>query len=163
MLDRSMTIEQILALLAEAAPRITALTADLTPEQLRSAPATDMWSANDILAHLRACADVWGGYIARILAEDVPAIRYVSPRTWIKRTDYLFQEFRPALRAFSTQRSELLAMLEPLPRDAWSRAATVTKSGSVREQTVVSFAEQLASHEQAHLEQIEGIVRTMQA
>jgi len=152
-----MTIEQILTLLAAAPHRITTLTGDLAPAQLRIAPTPDEWSVNDVLAHLRACADVWGGYIAKILSEDMPAIRYLSPRTWIRRTDYPEQAFH-SLQAFTKQRAELLAVLEPLPPDAWSRAATVTKSGSVRTQTVLSFAEQLATHEQLHLEQIELIV-----
>jgi len=155
---KSMTIEHILTLLAAAPHRITTLTGDLAPAQLRIAPASDEWSVSDVLAHLRACADVWGGYIARILTEDVPAIRYLSPRTWIRRTDYPEQEFQSSLQAFITQRIELLAVLEPLPLDAWSRTARVTKSGSVQEQTVRSLAEQLATHEQPHLEQIELIV-----
>ena len=122
----SLTIEQVLSLLAETPPRLAALTAGLAPAQLRTAPDHDGWSANDVLAHLRACADVWGGCIAAILAGDRPTLRAVNPTTWIKRTDYRDQEYRPSLRAFTTQRADLLAVLEPLPQDAWSRAVTVT-------------------------------------
>ena len=60
---RPLTIEQVLTLLAETPPRIAALTAGLAPAQLRTAPNHDEWSANDVLAHLRACADMWGDCI----------------------------------------------------------------------------------------------------
>lgn len=54
----ALTREEILALLEETPERITTATAGLTPAQLRTAPTTGAWSLNDILAHLRACADV---------------------------------------------------------------------------------------------------------
>ncbi len=57
---KSVTIEQVLALVAATPHRIAALTADLAPAQLHTTPNPGEWSANDVLAHLRACADVWG-------------------------------------------------------------------------------------------------------
>ena len=61
-----------------------------------------------------------GDCIATILAEDRPTIRAVNPRTWIKKTDYPNLEFRPSLRAFTTQRADLLAVLKALPPEGWS-------------------------------------------
>ena len=86
--SRALTIEQVLTLLAETPPRIAALTARLSPAQLHTAPNHDAWSANDVLAHLRACADVWGGCMLTLIAEDIPTLRAVNPLTWIKKTDY---------------------------------------------------------------------------
>jgi hypothetical protein len=160
-LRRSLTIEQVLVLLAETPPRLAALTAELAPAQLRTAPTDDEWSANDVLAHLRACADVWGNCIAAMIAEDTPTLRAVNPRTWIKKTDYCDLEFRPSLRSFATRRADLLAVLEPLPLEGWSRAATVTGAGKVLERTVLSYAQRLARHEWPHLKQIERIVHTV--
>ena len=48
---KSLTIEQVLNMLAAAPPRIAALTADLSPAQLQAAPNPDQWSANEVLAH----------------------------------------------------------------------------------------------------------------
>jgi hypothetical protein len=137
--SRSLTIEQVLTLLAATPPRLTALTADLSPAQLHTRPTHDEWSANDVLAHLRACADVWGNCIMAMIAQDTPTLRAVNPRTWIKQTDYLDLEFRPSLRSFATQRADLLAVLSPLPIDAWSRAATVTGAGKVLERSVTWY------------------------
>lgn len=158
--SRSLTVEQVLTLLAEAPPRIAALTAGLAPAQLHTSPSQGEWSANDVLAHLRACADVWGSCIVAIIAEDRPTIRAVNPRTWIKKTDYLELEFRPSLSSFTTQRAELLAVLESLPHEAWSRAATVTGAGKELERTVFTYAQWLAIHERPHIKQIEGIAHT---
>ena len=158
----SLTTEQVLTLLAETPPRIAALTAGLAPAQLHTPPNHDGWSANDVLAHLRACADVWGNCIVAMIAEDRPVLRAVNPLTWIKKTDYLELEFRPSLRSFATQRADLLAVLEPLPPAGWSRAATVTGAGKVLERTVLFYAQWLARHERQHVKQVERIAHSLQ-
>jgi len=156
--SRSLTIEQVLTLLGETPPRIAAITAGLEPAQ--STPDDGGWSANEVLAHLRACADVWGNCIVAMIAEDTPTLRAVNPRTWIKKTDYVELEFRPSFRSFARQRADLLAVLEPLSHEGWSRAATVTGAGRVLERTVLFYAEWLARHERPHIKQIERILNT---
>lgn len=156
-----LTREQVLAALAATPARIVALTDGLSPEQLRASPNHDEWSANEVLAHLRACADMWGNSIVAIINEDQPTLRAVNPRTWIKQTDYLDQDFQPSLRAFARQRAELLARLEPLPPADWSRTATVTGAGSVLHRTVLFYSQWLAGHERPHVRQIERIVNAV--
>ncbi len=160
MSSTSLTIERVLTLLAETPTRIAALTASLSPEALQMRSTPDEWSANEVLAHLRACADVWGNCIRTIIEEDRPTWRAVSPRTWIKQTDYPELAFRPSLCAFTTQRADLLAVLSPLPIDAWQRSARVSTVGRVLEPTVLSYAERLLVHERSHVKQIERIVET---
>lgn len=160
MSNNTLTIQQVLTRLAEHPPRIATLTEGLTSAQLRTRSKPDEWSANDVLAHLRSCADVWGNYIKKILAEDRPAIRAVSPRTWIRRTDYPELEFEPSFHVFATQRADLLAVLERLPPEAWSRAAIVTGVGKPLERTVQDYATRLVVHERSHISQIEHIVNT---
>ena len=159
--SRSLTIEQILTIVAETPRRIAALTAGLAPAQLHATPNHGEWSANDVLAHLRACADVWGDCIVTIINQDTPTLRAVNPTTWIKGTNYLEQGFQPSLQAFTAQRTALLAVLEPLRPEVWSRSATVTGAGKVLERTVQSYAQRMARHERPHVKQIERIVNTM--
>ena len=154
---RQLTPERILTILAEAPPRIAEVTAGLSPAQLRTAPNPDGWSANDVLAHVRSCADVWGSCIARMIAEDRPTLRAFNPRTWINRTNYPELEFHPSFRSFAKQRAGLVAILEPLPPKDWSRSATVTGAGSVLERTVLIYAQWLARHERTHLKQFERV------
>lgn len=139
--------------------RLADLAEGLSAAQLTASPGPGEWSARDVLAHLRACADMWGKTIALILSEDRPTFRAVSPRTWIKKTNYPQQEFRPNLQAYTAQRASLLAVLKPLEPEAWSRTATVTGGGKPREQTVYTYAESLANHERSHFQQMENVVR----
>jgi len=66
-----------------------------------------------------------GNCIEVIIAQDKPTIRAVNPTTWINDTDCLEQKFQPSLRAFATQCTDLLKVLEPLAVKGWSRAVTV--------------------------------------
>ena len=81
MSSRSLTSAQVLTLLAETPPRIAALIAGLLPARLHTSPTPDEWSARDVLAHLRACADMWGSCIVAMLVEDRPTLRAVNPTT----------------------------------------------------------------------------------
>ncbi len=150
-------VEQVLAALAETPPRLAALTASLDQAQLQASPHLDAWSAQDILAHLRACADVWGESILTMLAQDHPTLRYVSPRTWLRKTTYPTQDFHASLHTYTQQRHELLAVLQPLPPDGWSRGAQFTGTVKGREATVLSYAHRIANHEAEHLAQLEQI------
>lgn len=154
-------IEQLLAALADAPPRIAEFTVGLRPAQLQTAPNPGAWSANEVLAHLRACADVWGECMVTILNQETPTIRAVNPRTWIKGTDYLEQAFQPSLQAFAAQRTALLARLEPLPPESWLRSATVTGAGKLLVRTVHAYAQWMAEHERPHLKQIKRIANTL--
>lgn len=152
-----LTIEQALTRLEEQPEAIAALTADLPRARLHTPESVGEWSVNDVLAHMRSCADMWGKYIAMIIAEDHPTIRAMNPTTWIKSTNYPEVEFALSFRAFRKQRAELLALLRPLPKAAWSRSATVTGGGRPRERTVLEYARWLANHERTHVKHIARI------
>ena len=163
MYDTPRAIEQILSMLAAAPARLGELTDGLSPAQLRTPPEPGEWSARDVLAPLRACSDMWGKAIGVILSEDRPTFKAVNPTTWIKQTNYLELEFQPSLQAFTAQRADLLAALQPLAPEDWLRAATVTVAGKPLERTVYSYAQWLANHENSHIRNIKRIVNTMRA
>jgi len=154
-------IEQILSMLDVAPAGIAEFTGGLTEDQLHTAPNPGEWSVNEILAHLRSCADVWGNCILTIIQQDRPTIRAVNPRTWIKSTNYLEQKFRPSLQAFTAQRAELMAILESLEPKAWERGATVTGAGRPRDWSVLSYARRITEHERSHLKQINNMANTI--
>ena len=151
----SLTIEQVLTLLPETPPRIAALTAALTSAQLHTPLSPGEWSANDILAHLRACADIWGDCMRVIVTQDRPTLRAINPTTWIKRTDYREQKFKPSLQTFAAQRADLMKYVESLAPKDWSRTATVTGAGSVLTRTVLFYGQWLAVHERSHMKHLE--------
>jgi hypothetical protein len=157
--ERSLPIEQLLIILAEQPERLAALTADLTPEALRAAPRPGAWSQVDILAHMRACADVAGEAMRRIVAEDNPAFRAVNPRAWAEEAGYRAQEFRPLLQAFSRHRAELVTILRALPPEAWARAGQVKGAGPAKTRTVDFYAAWMVRHEAQHVTEVRRMVK----
>ena len=95
-----------------------------------------------------------------LLAEN-PSRIAATVQGLTRSTDYPALTFEPSFRAFATQRVEVLAVLEPLTPNEWSRSATVNRSGKVLTETVRSFAERLASHERHHLDQFGRIAEAM--
>lgn len=151
-------IQAVLAVLAETPEQIARIVRGRSDRQLQRRPEADAWSAQEIVAHLRACAEVWGRSIERMLAEDHPTIRYVSPRGWIRKTDYLQQGFGETLRAFSAHRAALIGTLGKLGAGDWTRGATFTATTLGREATVLSYATRIADHEVRHLDQLRRTV-----
>ena len=157
--EKALPIRDILARLAATPGGIAALTAGLSEAQLHARPSEGEWSANEVLAHLRSCNDVWGAHILAMVAEDRPARKAISPRTYIKSTDYLKLDFAPSLQAFTEGREALLSVLTKLPPEGWQRTATATGWGQTNERVVVVEADRLVRHEQPHIRQIKAIVR----
>jgi hypothetical protein len=150
-----LTVDEIMAILPATVPRLSELADGLTEAQLNAAPEPGEWSANLLLAHLRACQDVLGGNIVRILREDRPAWKRRSPREWHRKSGYNDWSFGPAFEAFATGRAELLTSLDSVPREDWERIALVTvQSNRAFEQTARFFGDWLAGHEREHLEQM---------
>ena len=162
MTNKYLPTDQILAILKETPLRLAKLTSGLATVQLHTVSGTGEWSVNEVLAHLRACDDIWGGYyIMTILAKDKPTITASNPRTWIKNTNYLEQDFQTSLRAFTKQRKKFLAVLESLSPKKWARTNTLIGAGKPLQQTLLSHADGLARHERAHLKQIERTLNTL--
>jgi hypothetical protein len=157
--DTSRTIDEILTMLETAPARIAVLVEGLIPAQILASPEPGEWSVRDVLAHLRACSDIWGKYIVEILNHDKPTIKAVNPTTWIKHTNYCELEFQPSFQVYTTQRVQLLSVLMPLAPEAWSLTAMVTGAGKPRQRTVYTYAKWLANHEHTHFRQIENTAR----
>jgi len=154
-----MDIETTLKLLAATPRRLAAVSKGLDNARLHLKPDPNRWSANDILAHLRSCTDVWGKSMAAMLEQDQPTLRYISPRTWIRKTDYPDLDFHTSLKAFTQQRKNLLRTLKSLSPADWSRGAEFTGTTRGHTQTVFNYAWRMAEHERGHCEQIESLLR----
>jgi hypothetical protein len=85
----SAEIEQFLKLLAEAPRCIATATKDLAEVRLYLRTKEEPWFVSDILAQLRASADVREKFIHIMLTQEHPTLRYISPRSYIKKTNYL--------------------------------------------------------------------------
>ena len=153
-------ISRIVAHLTHAPLRVETATRGLQTTQLYLRSDAEPWSVSDILAHLRACSDVWGNSIVAMLTRDNPTLRYVSPRSWMHKPLYRAQAFDVALVSFTQERQKLVKALADLDEAGWLRRATFTRvSARQRDQTVLSYADRIVTHEQPHLDQIESLLR----
>jgi len=158
MATRDLAVDEIMDILRSTVPRLEELTGNVPPDWLYTV--TDYgWSVNEQLAHLRACHDVLGGNMLRIVREDHPAWKGLSPRAWLNQTDYFDWRYDPAFDAFRTQRAELLEVLEPLLPADWERTATVAvPPRATFEYSTRYYGDWLAGHERAHLKHITRIL-----
>jgi len=148
-------IEKYLGILSNTSRRIMKATRGFDDLHLQYKIDKKAWSVNDILAHLRSCADVWGGSIEAMLAHDTPTLPYRHPRQWIKKTNYPDLLFHELFQAFRMQRKNLLNVLNKLSFEDWSRAAIIKH----REHTVFSQTRRMALHEDVHCQQIEDLLQ----
>lgn len=161
MYDTPLTTEQILTQLATTPMQIDELTQNVSRHVLTISPAPGEWSTRDILAHLRSCSDMWGGYILKILNEDRPIYKAVNPTTWIKNTNYRELDFHLLLQAYAAQRAELLPHLKVLREEDWLREALVTGAGKPRIRTIHTYGLWLGNHERSHLRQMAKTINTV--
>jgi hypothetical protein len=153
-----MDADSVMEILRTTVPLLDELTRGVS--QRRLSMVTDYgWSVNDQLAHLRACHDVLGGNMLRIVREDHPSWKGMSPRAWQQQTDYFEWIFAPALEVFRAQRSELLEVLEPLVPEGWERTASVwAPPGVVYEYSTLYYGDWMARHERSHLRHMARIL-----
>jgi hypothetical protein len=153
-------ISRILELLTHAPLRLEKATRSVQTTRLYLRSDVEPWSVSDILAHLRACSDVWGNSIVAMITQDNPTLPYVSPRSWMRKPTYLEQEFDAALESFTQERQKLVKALAELDEAGWIRRGTFTgASPRQRDQTVLSYSDRIVNHEQPHLDQIESLLR----
>lgn len=79
---------------------------------------------------------------------------------WIKKTDYLQQNFRETLRRFAEQRAVLVTRLRKVNSSGWTRGATFTGTTLGRDDTVLSYATRIADHEVRHLDQLRRTLKS---
>lgn len=149
-------IDKALSILAETPLRIGSATKGIEEAFLQATNDKKSWSSNDILAHLRSCADLWTHSIYAMLAENEPVFSDINERKWAKVTRYAELPFDESFQAFSLQRESLLRVLKALPFESWERSAIIFE----RKHTVFTQTRRMAKHESEHCEQIESLLRS---
>lgn len=148
-------VQKYFRIISETPQRIALVVQGLEEDRLYLRADVKSWSANDILAHLRSCADLWTHSIYAMLAEQEPVFSDINERRWAKVAQYAELPFYASFQAFSMQRENLVRVLTDLPFDAWERSALISE----RRHTVFTQTRRMAKHEQEHLEQIEALMR----
>ena len=148
-------IEKYLTILSETVTGLEQAVKGKDEARLRLKADKTSWSVNEILAHLRACADLWTHSIYAMLAENEPTFSDINERKWAKVTRYAELPFPESFQAFSLQRQNLLRVLQALPLEEWERSAIIFE----RKHTIFTQTRRLAKHEADHLEQIENLLK----
>lgn len=148
-------IEKYLGILSATPERIRQALKGHEETHLHFKAGEKIWSASEILAHLRACADLWTHSIYAMLAENEPVFSDVDERKWAKVTRYAEVPFAESLQAYALQRANLLRVLKALPLEAWERPALIF----ARKHTVFTQTRRMAKHEMEHVEQLEDVLR----
>jgi hypothetical protein len=148
-------IKKYLAILSETPQKIEYATKDLEETRLQAKADVKSWSVNDILAHLRSCADLWTHSVYAMLAENEPVFSDINERKWMKVTRYTELRFSLSFQAYSLQRECLLHVLQALPFGSWERSGIIFG----RRHTVFTHTRRMAKHEQEHVMQIEFLLR----
>jgi hypothetical protein len=158
-MDRSAEPATLVRALAETTARVEAVARRLSSAQLTASPVPEGWSPNEILWHIRATADVHGEHITRILNEDEPTWRHVSPRARMKKSRYDQLPFADSFAAFAQQRAGLVALLESSAPAAWQRIALVWVPYYKREWrlTLRGLVWGMVDHEEGHCTQVEAV------
>jgi uncharacterized damage-inducible protein DinB len=147
-------IDRVLQRLRDVPGRVAAATAGVRDDRLHRRTAEEPWCVNDVLAHLRSAADHRMRYMRRMAAGEHATIAYTSPRSELKKTDYVDRSFAENLAGFTAARTELVDWLESLEPDAWRRGALIRG----RPETVATYARYLVEHELGHCDQIEALL-----
>lgn len=154
-MDRAAEPTILVRSLAETTARVGAVARSLRAAQLRVSSAREGWSPNEVLWHIRATADVYGEHIARIMNEDEPRWRHVSPRARMKKARYDQLPFAESLAAFAQQRTDLLALLGGIAPEAWHRVALVRVGEREWRLSLQERVWGIANHEEIHCAQME--------
>jgi hypothetical protein len=162
-MDRNAGPAALVRSLAETLARVKAVGQQLSAAQLTVSPVPKGWSPNEILWHIRATADVHGEHITRILDEDAPRWRHVSPRARMKKSRYDELPFAESLAAFAQQRTDLVARLKRIDPDAWQRVALVYVPYYRREWrlTLHTLVWGMSDHEEGHCAQMEKVATAL--
>jgi hypothetical protein len=163
-MDRTAEPATLVRSLADTTARVEAVARHLSAAQLRVSPAPGGWSANEILWHIRAVADVYGEHITRILNEDTPSWRHVSPRARMKKARYDQLPFAESFAAFAQQRTELVALLESIAPEAWQRIALIRVPFGREREWRLTLHERvwgMANHEEIHCAQMENVAAAL--
>jgi hypothetical protein len=152
------TVDQTMEIIRATVPRLEELTRGASAKALSTVTGYG-WSVSDQLAHLRSCQEVLGGNMLRIVREDHPSWKGISPTA--RQKEYFGpRRFRENFEAFRDLRAELLEVLEPLPPEAWERTATVSAPPrKVYENSVLYYGVWMARHERSHLRHIARVLQ----
>ncbi len=115
------------------------------------APGIVGWSALEVMGHLVDLESVFTARIRRVLVEDNPAFTPIDPDQLAIDNAYAQQDIQKQVAKFIQLRKELIALLNTLTEEQWSRGGIHPSYGPM---TILDIATNTPLHDHNHLGQI---------
>ncbi len=148
------TKKDILKALASTPKALAALLpAVLARQSKRTSPASAVWSAVEIVCHLRDAEERALERTRRMRNESNPFIKGYDQDQLARERNYKADDPEKALSAFTSFRQEHVAELESLPFPDWERTGEHEEMGRI---TILAHALHIVSHDLNHLAQLSG-------
>jgi len=136
----------------EASPkRLADLTRKLDDTVLRRKPATDKWSALEVVCHLRDVERLWADRIVKAAFSDKPAFYVLDFEALVSKNSYNTQDLGASIKEFARLRADTLCLLRALPAGQWKRVGVHPKRGEI---SIERIAEIIIGHDKGHFDQI---------
>jgi hypothetical protein len=144
--------QALLANLRSTPAALGTLTAGLSKEAWRRAPASTEWCLTEVIGHLRDVErEVNLVRLQKVLSEQNPFLVGETTDVWVKERRYIDQDGPRALADFTAARKEVLGLLDALSAEEWSRPSRHAIFGPTSLQELVGF---MAGHDRAHVQQV---------
>jgi uncharacterized damage-inducible protein DinB len=149
---RALGMQDVIAALAAAVPRLEDVAEGLGAEHMRRRPKEGEWCMKEVMAHLLDTEiAVFLPRLRRMASEDHPTFEPFSAETWARSADHRQGRFADDLAAFASARRQTIAFLGGLPPAAATRVGLSAYFGPV---TLAQFATHIVDHDLEHLAQM---------
>ena len=139
--------------IAQSPDKLRSLLDKLGPADLKRSYAPGKWTARAIFCHLADCEIAFGFRLRQALAEPHHVIQPFDQDAWARAYKQSLSA-QTAVEVFSTLRGWNLALLDSIPREAFSKSLRHPERGDMTFQTVI---ETMAGHDLNHRRQLETI------
>jgi FMN phosphatase YigB (HAD superfamily) len=146
------TRESILALMIAAPASISSLMAEIPEGRWTVRPEPGEWALTEVLCHLGDTErEVNQPRLRRLMDEEQPFIAASDTNQWAEERGYLGQDGRQAFADYLEARQQVLATLDGLAPEDWSRGSRHSIFGPTTLLEMVGF---MATHDRIHIQQI---------
>jgi hypothetical protein len=111
----------------------------------------DAWSAVEVVCHLRDAEEIALDRVRRMRDEYAPLMDDYDQASLAVERRYNAQSLPEAVEAFAGLRAQMLAIIESLDEDGWSRPGIIGDAGEL---TIFSYLTHRVMHDAVHLAQI---------
>jgi hypothetical protein len=140
---------------SSTANKLARLIKGTTPAKLRKRPASEKWSAAEIIAHLADAEIVVSWRIRAVLGAPGTPIQAYDQEAWLTAGQYSKRDARKSIDQFRALRESNLALYKRLTPQQWKHYGLHSERG---EESIERIVQMIAGHDINHLEQIERIL-----